>query len=150
MSTPQELVEAALARSTADGCIVVASEHTETNLRWAANALTTNGQMQTRSMTVVSTFERGGGTSAGVVTRGVSTVEEVEDLVRASERAGRDTEPADDAAPLVTPYDHDDDWDSPPPRRVSRCSRTLPRTSAGCCANGRTSTVVCTGSPSTR
>ncbi|MEO9139138.1 MAG: metallopeptidase TldD-related protein [Jatrophihabitans sp.] len=114
MRTPQELVESALAASGADGCIVVVAEHTETNLRWAANALTTNGQMQTRSMTVVSTFEHDGGTSAGVVTRSISTADEVTDLVRASERAGRDAEPADDAAPLVAPYDHDDDWEAPP------------------------------------
>ncbi len=39
---------AALAASTADGCIVIAAEHTETNLRWAGNSLTTNGQMRTR------------------------------------------------------------------------------------------------------
>jgi predicted Zn-dependent protease len=114
MSTPQELVDAAMGASTADGCVVIASEHTETNLRWAANSLTTNGQMRSRSMTVVSTFDRSGGTSAGVVTRAVSTVEEVDDLVRASEAAGRDEEPADDASPLVEPYEHDDDWDADP------------------------------------
>ncbi len=32
-SAPQELVEAALSRSTADGCVVIASERSETNLR---------------------------------------------------------------------------------------------------------------------
>ncbi len=114
MSTPQELVESALAASGADGCVVVVSEHTETNLRWAANALTTNGQMRSRSVTVISTFDRRGGTSAGVVTRSVSTLEEIDDLVRASELAGRESEPAEDASPLVEPYAHDDDWDARP------------------------------------
>jgi predicted Zn-dependent protease len=113
MSSPQELVEAALKASTADGCVVIADEHTETNLRWAGNSLTTNGQMRSRSLTVISTFANSHGTSAGVVTRSISTVDEVDDLVRASEHAGRSADPADDASPLVEPYDHDDDWDAP-------------------------------------
>ena len=114
MTTPQEIAEAALAASSADGCVVITAEHTETNLRWAANALTTNGQMRTRSVTVISTFDRRGGTSAGVVTRSVSTLEEVADVVRAAERAGREAEPADDASPLVEDYPHDDEWDAAP------------------------------------
>jgi predicted Zn-dependent protease len=112
VTTAQELTEAALAASTADGSVVVTSEHTETNLRWAANSLTTNGQMRTRSVTVISTFDRAGGTSAGVVTRAVASLEEIDDLVRASEDVGRAADPADDAGPLVEPYDHDDDWDA--------------------------------------
>jgi predicted Zn-dependent protease len=114
MSTPQDLVEAALTQSSADGCIVVAAEHSETNLRWAANSLTTNGQMRTRSVTVISTFDGADGTSAGVVTRSVSNDDELAELVRASERAGRDAGPADDAAPLVEAYEHGDDWSSDP------------------------------------
>ncbi|HZC70555.1 MAG TPA: metallopeptidase TldD-related protein [Jatrophihabitans sp.] len=111
---PQQLVDTALAASTADGCVVIVSEHSETNLRWAANSLTTNGQMRSRSMTVVSTFDKPGGTSAGVVTRALSTVDEVGDLVRASEAAGRTADAADDASPLVEAYQHADDWTSPP------------------------------------
>ena len=65
--TAQELVEQALATSTADGCVVVANENTQANLRWAGNSLTTNGQMQSRSITVISTFDGPDGTSAGVV-----------------------------------------------------------------------------------
>ena len=110
MSDPQEYVEAALAASTADGCVVITGEHSETNLRWAGNTLTTNGQMSTRSVTVVSTFDGPGGTRAGVVTRSAASLEEIDDLVRASEAAGRDAGPADDAMPLVEDYAHDDDW----------------------------------------
>ena len=112
----RELVERALAASTADGCIVVGSENTQTNLRWAGNSLTTNGQMTSQSITVVSTYAKAGGTSAGVVTRAVSTVEELDGLVRASEQAGRDAAPAEDAAPLVEDYPHDDDWAAEPSR----------------------------------
>ncbi|HEU5007030.1 MAG TPA: metallopeptidase TldD-related protein [Jatrophihabitantaceae bacterium] len=112
----QNLVERALAASTADGCIVVGSENTQTNLRWAANSLTTNGQMSSRSITIVSTFDGPDGTSAGVVTRAVSTEDELDELVRASEQAGRDAGPAEDAAPLVENYEHGDDWSADPAR----------------------------------
>ena len=110
----QEQVDDALGASTADGCIVIAQEHTEANLRWANNSLTTNGQMRTRSVTVISTFDGSDGTRAGVVTRSVTNPEELQALVRASERAARESEPADDAAPLVTDHPHTDDWGADP------------------------------------
>ena len=112
----QDLVERVLTRSSADGCIVVGSEHTETNLRWAANNLTTNGQMASRSVTVISIFDGSAGLSAGVVTRSVTSAAEVPDLVTASELAARKAGPADDAAPLVQPYQTDDDWSADPAR----------------------------------
>jgi predicted Zn-dependent protease len=105
-----------LTHSSADGCIVVGSEHTETNLRWAANNLTTNGQMASRSVTVISIFDGSAGPSAGVVTRSVTSAAEVPDLVTASELAARKAGPADDAAPLVQPYETDDDWSADPAR----------------------------------
>jgi len=114
MSEPQELVEAALTASGADGCVALVADHTEANLRWAGNSLTTNGRMASRHVTVISTFERPGGTSVGVVTRSVASVEEVDDLVRASESAGREAAIADDAAPLIEPDESDDDWGAPP------------------------------------
>jgi predicted Zn-dependent protease len=112
----QDLVERVLTHSSADGCIVVGSEHTETNLRWAANNLTTNGQMASRSVTVISIFDGSAGPSAGVVTRSVTSAAEVPDLVTASELAARKAGPADDAAPLVQPYQTDDDWSADPAR----------------------------------
>ena len=112
----QDLVERVLTHSSADGCIVVGSEHTETNLRWAANNLTTNGQMASRSVTVISIFDGAAGPSAGVVTRSVTSAAEVPDLVTASELAARRAGPADDAAPLVQPYETDDDWSADPAR----------------------------------
>ena len=93
--------DAASSASTANGSIVIASEHSETNLRWAANSLTTNGEMRSRSVTVISTFDHAAGTSAGVVTRSVAAVEEIDDLVRASEAARAAAPGADDVAPLV-------------------------------------------------
>jgi predicted Zn-dependent protease len=112
-AAPQELVEAALAASNTDGCVVIVNEHSETNLRWAGNSLTTNGQMSSRSVTVISTVARESETSAGVVTRSVTTLDELRELVRASEDAARSAAPADDAMPLVENYAHNDDWDAP-------------------------------------
>jgi predicted Zn-dependent protease len=114
MAAVQELVEQALALSTTDGCIVIATERTEANLRWAGNGLTTNGQMRSRSVTVVSTASSDAGTTAGVVTRAVTTADELAALVSASERAARSASPADDAAPLIEPDGSATDWSSPP------------------------------------
>ncbi len=114
MTRAQDFVDHALQLSTVDGCIVVASDHTETNLRWANNSLTTNGQMTSRSVTVISTVAGERGTSAGVVTRSVSTLDELAPLVKASEAAARDAAPADDATSLVEPYANSDDWSADP------------------------------------
>ncbi len=116
MQPIQELVEQALTLSTVDGCVVIGNEHTETNLRWANNALTTNGQMASRSITVISTVNGSAGTAAGVVTRAVTSTDELAAVVRASEAAARSAAPADDAAPLVEPYPVQDGWDREPQR----------------------------------
>ncbi len=52
--TPQSLAEHAVAVSNADDCVVVVSDTTSANLRWANNTLTTNGVMHGVSVTVVS------------------------------------------------------------------------------------------------
>jgi predicted Zn-dependent protease len=112
--TPQETVERALALSKADGCVVVTTERSEANLRWASNTLTTNGSMRSRKVAVISVVNGATGTAAGVVERSAVTADALEDLVRASEQAARDAGPADDAAPLVEPTDSADRWESAP------------------------------------
>ena len=114
MTGVQDLVEHALALSTTDGCIVIGTERTEANLRWAGNGLTTNGQMRSRSVTVVSTVSSDAGTAAGVVARAVTSADELAELVTASEQAARSASPADDAAPLIEPDGSTDGWNSPP------------------------------------
>ncbi len=108
-----ELVERALSASTADGCLVVATEHTEANLRWAANSLTTNGRMRSRSVTVVSVVGAGAGTAVGTVSRAVTTADELAALVRDSETAAREATPAEDAMPLVE-AEPEPGWDADP------------------------------------
>ncbi|WP_030619937.1 TldD/PmbA family protein [Streptomyces achromogenes] len=99
---PHEIVEQALALSRADGCVVIADEHSTANLRWAGNALTTNGVTRGRTLTVIATVDGAEGTASGVVSRSAVTAEELEPLVRAAEAAARGAGPAEDAQPLVT------------------------------------------------
>ncbi|MEU2557747.1 metallopeptidase TldD-related protein [Streptomyces longispororuber] len=99
---PHEIVERALELSTADGCVVIADERSTANLRWAGNALTTNGVTRGRTLTVIATVEGSRGTAAGVVSRSAVTADDLEPLVRAAEAAARAAGPAEDAQPLVT------------------------------------------------
>ncbi|MFH8986182.1 metallopeptidase TldD-related protein [Streptomyces varsoviensis] len=105
-SKPHETVERALELSRADGCVVIAEESSTANLRWAGNALTTNGVTRGRGLTVVATVDGAQGTACGVVSRSAVTAEELEPLVRAAEAAARAAGPAEDARPLVTDVPH--------------------------------------------
>ena len=111
--SPQEVVEQALAASTADGQVTYVVESSEANLRWASNSLTTNGAMRSRQVVVVSFVDGGAGMAAGTVTR--TGAPDVAELVAASEQAARDAGPAEDAMPLVseTPPGAGD-WDADP------------------------------------
>ncbi|MER5718128.1 metallopeptidase TldD-related protein [Streptomyces sp. NPDC002132] len=99
---PHEVVERALELSRADGCVVIADEQSSANLRWAGNALTTNGVTRSRTLTVIATVDGAQGTASGVVSRTAVTPDELEPLVRAAEAAARGAGPAEDAQPLVT------------------------------------------------
>ncbi|MFC6064447.1 metallopeptidase TldD-related protein [Streptomyces ochraceiscleroticus] len=100
-SAPHEVVERALALSRADGCVVIADESATANLRWAGNALTTNGVTRGRTLTVIATVDGKEGTASGVVSRAAVTGDDLEELVRSAEAAARGAGPAEDAQPLV-------------------------------------------------
>ncbi|MGA4542370.1 metallopeptidase TldD-related protein [Uniformispora flossi] len=102
VAKPGELVERALELSRADGCVVIAEETSTANLRWAGNALTTNGLSQGRSVSVVATVDGAEGVASGVVSRSGVTAGQLEELVRAAEQAARDAGPAEDANPLLS------------------------------------------------
>ena len=109
---PQETVERALELSRTDGCVVIANEHSGANLRWAGNTLTTNGVTRSRRLTVIAID----GESTGMVSRAGVTPDQLEDLVRAAERAAAESGPAEDAAPLIDAAQAGTggDWDAPP------------------------------------
>ncbi|EGX59112.1 hypothetical protein SZN_14351 [Streptomyces zinciresistens K42] len=111
---PHEIVERALGLSRADGCVVIADEQSSANLRWAGNALTTNGVTRGRTLTVVATVDGKQGTASGVVSRAAVTVDELEPLVRAAEAAARGAGPAEDAQPLVRDVPASPDFEDAP------------------------------------
>jgi predicted Zn-dependent protease len=112
-TTPQSLVEHALATSTADDCIAIVRDETSANLRWANNTLTTNGLMHKRWVTVVSFVRGAGGVAAGSVTGSATTTEQVAELVRNADAAARAGSPAEDANELVRDATSPD-WDDAP------------------------------------
>ncbi|WP_430741439.1 metallopeptidase TldD-related protein [Streptomyces sp. P13-3-3] len=116
---PHEIVERALELSRTDGCVVIADEHSSANLRWAGNALTTNGVTRGRTLTVIATVDGAQGTASGVVSRSAVTVDELEPLVRAAEAAARGAGPAEDAQPLVTGVDPSPEFTEAPAETTS-------------------------------
>jgi predicted Zn-dependent protease len=116
--TPQETVERALALSRTDDCVVIADESSDANLRWAGNTLTTNGVTRSRRLTVIALRGTGDGVASGVVSRAGVGPDRIEEVVRAAERAAADSDPAEDAMPLVadsgTAHGTAAAWDGPP------------------------------------
>ena len=108
LSSPQEVVERALAASRAEGCVVIVEELSQAEVRFANNTTTTNGVRRDRRVAVVSFRAAPDDGSAGFarmaagVASGSGDVE-VTDLVRASEAEAAGATPADDASPLVDP-----------------------------------------------
>ncbi len=107
-------VERALSLSRADEAMVIVRDEHEASLRWAGNSMTTNGSSVSRSWAVISVF-REGPTLARVGTIASTSVDpdDIEAVVRASEAAARDAEPARDAMPLLEPDTVDDAWTAP-------------------------------------
>ena len=101
--TPQESVERALAAAQCDECVVLADETSSANLRWAGNTLTTNGVSRSRQLTVIAIAHGREGISAGVVSRAGVRDGQIEDVVRAAEKAAAESSPAEDAQPLLAP-----------------------------------------------
>lgn len=113
-TTPQEIVERALASSTSLGCVVIARSRSVANLRWARNTLTTNGETVADSVSVIALVAVDGGVAAGSVTASAPTLESVADLVRAAEAAAVQAGPAEDAADLADGIAASPDWSAPP------------------------------------
>jgi predicted Zn-dependent protease len=113
MTHPQSLVEHAVATSVADDCVVIVSDRTSANLRWANNTLTTNGVMHGVDVSVVSLVRRAGGVCVGSVSGSATTQAEVAELVRAADASARAAAPAEDAADLVRDR-ASADWDDEP------------------------------------
>jgi predicted Zn-dependent protease len=110
---PDQMVETALATSTADGCVVLVEESHQANLRWAGNTLTTNGDARARSMTVVAVAGDDDDAAAAALTRTVAHPDEITDLVTDAADLAARTPREQSAAPLV-PGEQSADFTEPP------------------------------------
>ena len=100
---PAQTVERALERARALGAgdaVVVVEETSSTNLRWAANQLTTNGVTASSRVGVVAVHDMPHGRSVGGATRQVASVTELDALVDDAVTRSRTAARAADAAAL--------------------------------------------------
>ena len=125
----QEIVEQAAGRVHRCRLVAVVRRRTEANLRWAANALTTNGEMSSRDADGVAP-------PSSAAAPAVGTVERDRRPPTRSRRGGRRRAAAaaaprlpEDAAPLGGGARRRDDWDAPArgdhDRGVRRAGRRL-------------------------
>jgi predicted Zn-dependent protease len=108
---PDELTTAALAAARASGadeCIVLLTDTSEVDLRWANSTMTTNGHSTTRSFSVISVMNGASGPAVGVVSGNGADLDEVRAVAAASEQAARQSGPARDVAPLLDGAADDD------------------------------------------
>ena len=103
--TPQQIIESALAASTADGTIVVVQAGTEANVRWANNTVTTNGFATSLSWFVVAVSGGAAGTVAASAASAdsASAVGEVVAAAHKAARAAAQSGRAQDEQPLIEP-----------------------------------------------
>ncbi len=95
------LVENLLAASDTNECVVIVSETSQANLRWAHNALTTNGQMHERSVSIVAIRRTDDGAHCGTVSGRITSYEDAIGLLRAAEGSAASASVAEDTMPLV-------------------------------------------------
>ncbi|HET8590259.1 MAG TPA: metallopeptidase TldD-related protein [Nakamurella sp.] len=101
--SPQRIIDAGLAASRSDGCVVVVRSQSQANVRWANNTVTTSGVSTSLEFYVVAVT----GSAAGTVSGSAADAESADGVaavVRAAEAAARaaaDAGPARDALPLV-------------------------------------------------
>lgn len=114
MSTPQEIVERALAASSSRACAVLVRNLSVTNLRWARTTLTTNGETVALSVTVLAFVDVDGGVGVGSLTVSAPSLESLPGLVRRAEELAVQAGPAEDAAPLAEGVAASRDWSDGP------------------------------------
>jgi predicted Zn-dependent protease len=111
MDGVHQTVERVLSLSRADACLVVASESSSANVRWANNTSTTNGTVTSHELFIVSVIDKRVGT-VGVT---YFPDERLESLVRQAEAACSGKPEAEDYMPLVEGGEPSPDWAAPVP-----------------------------------
>ena len=102
MISAQELIERITSGAPFSDCIVIVTDSTQANLRWANSTLTTNGVIANRSVTVIAFVEMDGGMAAGSVTRTDVELHEIEAVIKEAGAAAKAAGKAEDFAPLAT------------------------------------------------
>ena len=82
MISAQELIERIATGAPFADCVVLVTDSTQANLRWANSTLTTNGVIANRSVTVIAFLEVDGGMAAGSVTRTDVELSEIESVIK--------------------------------------------------------------------
>ena len=107
--TLQETIDRVLGLSNADACCVIARRVAGVNIRWAHNAVTTNGDVDEAQLSVVSIIGR----RVGSVTRTHFPEDRLEEMVRESEAACARRPEAPDFVPLLPGDGSIPNWDAP-------------------------------------
>ena len=101
MISAQDLIERITSAATCDDCIVILTETSQANLRWANSTLTTNGVILQRSITVIAFVAVDGGMSAGAVTRTDISADQIDAVLKEAIASARSAGAADDAAEIA-------------------------------------------------
>jgi predicted Zn-dependent protease len=101
MISAQNLIERITSAATCDDCIVILTETSQANLRWANSTLTTNGVILQRSITVIAFVAVDGGMSAGAVTRTDISADQIDAVLKEAIASARSAGAADDAAEIA-------------------------------------------------
>ncbi|MBU6347265.1 MAG: hypothetical protein KGQ38_01440 [Actinomycetales bacterium] len=99
--TMPEAVEVALEALGTEGGVAVAESSQTANLRWANSQLTTNGNIEEKSLSIVAFVSTSDGVGAGIASGQIRNVAEVHALVAQAKASGLASGPSEDAAPLV-------------------------------------------------
>lgn len=105
----QDKIERILSISKADDCIVLGTEASSANVRWANNTSTTNGVANTGRLVVISIIDG----SVGSVNSTYFPEDILEDLVRRSEAACAGKPKAPDQMPLPEGNGGASEWEEP-------------------------------------
>lgn len=119
MIAAQHVVDQVLAEAArlggADETTVIVTDRADASLRWAGNSMTTNGESQARSTTVISVLRRGADAHVGSVSSTEVDPAALSALVAASQQAAASAPAATDSAPALPGGDTPPDWDAPVP-----------------------------------
>ena len=101
MIKAQDLIEKILAKASSDACIVIVTDKTQANLRWASSTLTTNGVLQERSVTVIAFLKTKDGMASGGVSRTNVDEADIDSLLAQAVASAKAAGAAEDYAPIA-------------------------------------------------